>query len=785
MQMRTIALCTIGLIAAGCAATQLSSSPETPSWSPTSAAPAPSARETLAPEEPFDLTAFRPLLAEDENLEARQKLEAGDGKGAAALVLPPGGVRDASQAARAFLAGRLFGQAGDPASAKKAFAEAARVEWALGADAALRAAEACLALGQASEARVWLDAAANLAGEARYVRAEARIFRETGERAAAAQAFLRAFELEPRSSELFELAETLLGPGGETRELGEVEAPLLARLARELRIQRARQDKESTETKTIDAYLARLPSGPVESRQRITELDLLIQKGRTEEALVLVEALEKELGREPEFGALRCELRSLRAKALSLARRWGDACDVLMPATTRCKDDPAAHARVLFNAAKFAAADGRDATAVKLYAELEQSYPANSLADDARLRAARSYRDMGAVARYTDLLMKMPEDYPEGDMTSEGVLEIALYYAQRGDWGAAALILSRGADLVRGRDAARGTEFAGTERYFLARARAETKDGEAALAEYESIVQEIPLSYYMLHAFSRLHDADPDRARKALDAGIKKARATPFSFPTRPEYQTPGFRRGLELLRAGDVAEGRRVLSTLGLHEGAEDSLVWGVALLYDRAGDAQTAHSIARGRLTDWLGHYPEGPWRTPWEIGFPRPYYGVVSRESKTTSVSEALIYGVMREESTFDPLAESPARAYGLMQVIEPTARAIGRAAGLPHTKAALLKPDVNIALGSRVLAELMKRFDRRVELAIPGYNAGPGRPARWLRERAGLDFDIWVETIPIRETRRYTKRVLASRAAYDFLYGEGVGERALLLPRTMSP
>src|SRR5690606_28787514 len=137
--------------------------------------------------------------AEDENLEARQKLEAGDSKAAAALLLPAGGVRDAREAARAFLAGRLYGLAGDSESAKKAFSEAARIPWALQEDAALRAAEACLALSQASEARVWLDAAANLAGEARYVRAEARVFRENGDRAASAQAFLRAFELEPRS----------------------------------------------------------------------------------------------------------------------------------------------------------------------------------------------------------------------------------------------------------------------------------------------------------------------------------------------------------------------------------------------------------------------------------------------------------------------------------------------------------------------------------------------------------------------------------------------------------
>jgi soluble lytic murein transglycosylase len=118
---------------------------------------------------------------------------------------------------------------------------------------------------------------------------------------------------------------------------------------------------------------------------------------------------------------------------------------------------------------------------------------------------------------------------------------------------------------------------------------------------------------------------------------------------------------------------------------------------------------------------------------------------------------------------------------MQLIEPTARAYAKSIGLPSDPESLKKPRINVALGCRVLADLTRRFDENPLLAIPGYNAGPGRPRRWVKERPGFDFDVWVELIPFYETRRYTKRVIASRAAYAFLYGKGdAANAALRLP-----
>jgi soluble lytic murein transglycosylase len=72
-----------------------------------------------------------------------------------------------------------------------------------------------------------------------------------------------------------------------------------------------------------------------------------------------------------------------------------------------------------------------------------------------------------------------------------------------------------------------------------------------------------------------------------------------------------------------------------------------------------------------------------------------------------------------------------------------------------------------------------------LAIPGYNAGEGAPRKWVAQRPAMDFDLWVERIPYDETRNYTKRVLASLAAYEFLYARDKPSEALRSPLAVSP
>ena len=150
--------------------------------------------------------------------------------------------------------------------------------------------------------------------------------------------------------------------------------------------------------------------------------------------------------------------------------------------------------------------------------------------------------------------------------------------------------------------------------------------------------------------------------------------------------------------------------------------------------------------------------------ELRFPLGYRGLVRAQAAVTGLPEAWIYAVLREESTFDPGAGSPAGAIGLMQLMPETARAVANAAAQrPPSRGDLLDPGTNIALGSAYLASMGARYGAHPALATAAYNAGPHRVDKWLPARP-MPADVWIATIPFRETRDYVRRVLAYRAIY---------------------
>jgi soluble lytic murein transglycosylase len=504
-------------------------------------------------------------------------------------------------------------------------------------------------------------------------------------------------------------------------------------------------------------------------------VEALVEARKEEEALTLAETLDARLKAGPVDDAaaherLACRLALARAKAHAQKRDRHQAFETIAAGAPRCEKYPDLHARALFNAGKYAAADGRYSDAVHWFGRVESEHRGQSLADDARLQAALAYLELGVEARFTDLLRSLPDDYPAGDMTLEGVFRLAVRRIDKGDWSGAASVLQRAVALLGGpdADAARGSELSGRERYFEARAELALGQRTAALATLETIVRELPLSYYMLHAYTRLRELAPERAERARREALEHARSEVRPRPPEHLDGDPGFSRALELLRVGEIAPAVFELDALGLtRPGAGPELLWSVARLYAAAGAERLAHDVARRRLTDWLLRWPAGDWQEAWRIAFPEPYPKLVEAVVKRMALEKSMVYAIMREESAFDPEAESPADAYGLMQLIVPTARVAAKGTALPHDRRALKRPSVNIELGCRTLARYQAAFPDNALLAVPAYNAGPGKVREWLRARPSADFDLWVELIPFLETRRYTKRVLASRAAYAFL------------------
>jgi len=147
----------------------------------------------------------------------------------------------------------------------------------------------------------------------------------------------------------------------------------------------------------------------------------------------------------------------------------------------------------------------------------------------------------------------------------------------------------------------------------------------------------------------------------------------------------------------------------------------------------------------------------------------------------VERALVYGLSRQESEFDPLAGSTAGAQGLMQIMPATARLIAKAHGVSYKKSKLTAdPAYNVKLGAAHLGDLIDDNGGSYVLTLVAYNAGPRRVREWIAEYGDLrkgevDPIDWVESIPFQETRQYVQKVLQNVHVY----------RSRLAPETAMP
>nr|WP_282101210.1 transglycosylase SLT domain-containing protein [Aeromonas genomosp. paramedia] len=151
--------------------------------------------------------------------------------------------------------------------------------------------------------------------------------------------------------------------------------------------------------------------------------------------------------------------------------------------------------------------------------------------------------------------------------------------------------------------------------------------------------------------------------------------------------------------------------------------------------------------------------------DLRFPLPLKRTFSQMAQERTMNTSLLYAISRQESALYPLAQSPVGARGLMQLMPATARETASKLGVPYrNEQQLFDPAMNIRLGSAYLKRLLDVYDGNRILAAAAYNAGPGRVKRWRDQSTNKPMDVWVESIPYKETRNYVQNVLS----FDLIY-----------------
>lgn len=153
--------------------------------------------------------------------------------------------------------------------------------------------------------------------------------------------------------------------------------------------------------------------------------------------------------------------------------------------------------------------------------------------------------------------------------------------------------------------------------------------------------------------------------------------------------------------------------------------------------------------------------------ETRFPLAHWNAVKESANSYQIPGELIYAVIRQESMFNHDIVSSAGANGLMQIMPATAKATAKQAHIQYSdKKQLFSPQKNIHIGTAYLKLLAKQYHQHPVLMMSAYNAGPRQTNYWLKNHSPTDIDIWIETLPWRETRNYLKNILSFYAVYQF-------------------
>lgn len=243
--------------------------------------------------------------------------------------------------------------------------------------------------------------------------------------------------------------------------------------------------------------------------------------------------------------------------------------------------------------------------------------------------------------------------------------------------------------------------------------------------------------------------------------------ADPFTqFDAQLVLGIDGGRRVLALIAIGQEGLASAELRQLADH--ASSSLLQSLAALADRANLPSVSIQLA-GLLSDTeksrqVALYPVPRWQ---------PTGGF--------SVDRALLYALMRQESQFTPGAHSNAGAAGLMQLMPATARFVaeltGASLGKPDSKkerATLNDPESNLMLAQEYVKLLLRdtRIRNNLILFAASYNQGPTATSRWVAAHPEYRDDplLFVETIPAKEARVFTQKVLTNYWIYRQRLGQ---------------
>lgn len=406
--------------------------------------------------------------------------------------------------------------------------------------------------------------------------------------------------------------------------------------------------------------------------------------------------------------------------------------------------------------------------------EMKQKFPNGTL-------VAKTFIDAGLAARdaknRTDegyFLNTAVASFPNAVEVAQAQFEIAWMQHENKNFAISSQMFTEHLARYANKD----TTNRGKAGYWAARDSERAGKINEACALYDGVIYRYSANWYGYLAFERkttLKNQGKCQANAAVDPTTAKAIANLKTVTVAAETAT-----GKELARAEKSDE----LSTIGLFDWAIDELNeakksaekspkinLALAKHYRLKGDNVNALLALAKSYPDYSQMFPDEMGREEWEIFYPLINWAEIKYWAGQRGLDPYQVAGLIRQESVFNPRAKSGANAFGLMQLLVPTAQTMAKkyvSKTAMVTSDSLYQPPVNIELGTAYMKDQLAKFGR-IEYMAVAYNAGPGRVAPW-RATLPAEMDEFVEAIPFKETKGYVQGVIRNSAQYRRLYDE---------------
>jgi len=459
-----------------------------------------------------------------------------------------------------------------------------------------------------------------------------------------------------------------------------------------------------------------------------------------------------------------------RLRAMAGAGKMADAQSVLNSLPVSAKEREDAYRQLVLGYAK-----------AKMWPLVRSSADAMRAAFPNGSLVAKTFIDAGLAAR--DAKNRTDEGYyfntavaafPNAIEVATAQFEAAWFQHEQGNVALSSQMfidhLARYAD--------KDTTNRGKAGYWSARDSERAGKLAAACALYDGVIYRYSANWYGYLAMNRmttLKNQGNCKSTTAPDQTVAQAVANLKIVTVAAETA-----REKELNRAEKSEE----LSIIGLFDWAIEELTeakktagnspkinLSLAKHYTLKGDRVNALLALQKSYPDSAQMFPEEMGREEWAIFYPLSNWTEIKYWAGERRLDPYQVAGLIRQESVFTPTARSRADAYGLMQLLVPTAQSMARkyvSKTASVTSTALYQPPLNIELGTAFMRDQLDKFGR-IEYMAVAYNAGPGRVPQW-RATLPAEMDEFVEAIPFKETKGYVQGVIRNSAQYRRLYDE---------------